>query len=263
MKKTTPPIKCNYHAHTIRCGHATGTERAYIEAAIRGGFRVLGFSDHVPYPFLDGHVSHMRMTLGQTRGYFDTLLRLKEEYKDQIEIHIGFEAEYDRESFPRLKAFLDDYPCEYLIQGQHFLAVEHEQVYSGMRMTDPDLLRAYADRLVAGMESGHFLYVAHPDLPDFRGSNAEYRRIMRPVCQAARACGMPLEINLLGLLQGRAYPAERFFTLAASEGCKAIIGMDAHAPEMLSSETLYQKGLAFAKKCKIPLVYQLDMLERV
>ena len=262
VKKVSAPNKTNYHTHTFRCGHAEGKERDYIEAAIRGGYKVLGFADHVPYPFQDGHESRMRMPLGLTRGYFDELLKLKEEYKDKIEIHIGFEAEYDVHSFPRLKAFLDDYPCEFLIQGQHFLDVEHEKIYAGMRMSDPDILQAYADRLVTAMESGYFLYTAHPDLPDYQGSDAVYKRIMRQVCRAAKACNLPLEINLLGLMQHRVYPTERFFKLAAAEGCKAIIGVDAHDPDMLHNEVLYQAGVSFAKKCGIPLVNKLEIPEK-
>ena len=99
-------MRFNYHTHTTRCQHAKGTEREYVEAAIRGGYKILGFSDHTPYPFLDGHRSGMRMALEETKNYFETLLSLKEEYKDRIEIHIGFEAEYDPEGFHRLKAFL-------------------------------------------------------------------------------------------------------------------------------------------------------------
>ena len=38
----------NYHTHTARCHHASGSEREYIEAAIAGGMKILGFSDHAP-----------------------------------------------------------------------------------------------------------------------------------------------------------------------------------------------------------------------
>ena len=38
----------NYHTHTVRCNHARGSEREYIETAIARGMQVLGFSDHVP-----------------------------------------------------------------------------------------------------------------------------------------------------------------------------------------------------------------------
>ena len=35
----------NYHTHTWRCRHADGTEREYVERAIEGGLKILGFSD--------------------------------------------------------------------------------------------------------------------------------------------------------------------------------------------------------------------------
>ena len=38
-------MKVNYHTHTSRCGHATGTDEQYVCAAIRQGFDELGFSD--------------------------------------------------------------------------------------------------------------------------------------------------------------------------------------------------------------------------
>ena len=53
----------NYHTHTWRCRHADGTEREYVERAIEGGLKILGFSDHSPYPFPDGYDSGMRMRL--------------------------------------------------------------------------------------------------------------------------------------------------------------------------------------------------------
>ena len=112
-------------------------------------------------------------------------------------------------------------------------------------------MRAYADRVMAGMESGHFLYLAHPDLPDFRGSDEAYDRIMRPVAKTARKTGQLLEINLLGMVGHRAYPHEAFFRIAAEEGCKAVIGVDAHQPEVLEDDILYQNGLKFARKCGI------------
>ena len=67
----------NYHTHTWRCRHANGTEREYVERAIEGGLKILGFSDHSPYPFPDGYDSGMRMRLDQVEGYIDTVLALK------------------------------------------------------------------------------------------------------------------------------------------------------------------------------------------
>ena len=51
----------NYHTHTVRCTHAVGTEEEYVIAVIKAGLKILGFSDHAPYPFAGGYCSHSRM----------------------------------------------------------------------------------------------------------------------------------------------------------------------------------------------------------
>ena len=87
-------LTANYHAHTFRCQHATGTERDYIEAAIRMGIKEFGFSDHIPRPFRDGYISHIRMTMAQAPEYVRIIRALAEEYRNDIHIYVGFEAEY-------------------------------------------------------------------------------------------------------------------------------------------------------------------------
>ena len=80
-------IKCNFHTHTTRCKHATGMEREYVENAIEAGFQVLGFSDHSPYLFEGNHVSRIRMFMEELEGYVRTVEELKQEYKNDIQIH--------------------------------------------------------------------------------------------------------------------------------------------------------------------------------
>ena len=87
-------MKANYHTHTWRCNHAEPDERAYVQAALDTGLKVLGFSDHSPYPFDDGYCSGFRMRCDQTAEYIRTIAALRDEYRGDIDIHIGFEAEY-------------------------------------------------------------------------------------------------------------------------------------------------------------------------
>ena len=54
-------MKTNYHTHTMRCNHAIGDDRQYVESAIENGMEELGFADHSPYIFSDGHQSGFRM----------------------------------------------------------------------------------------------------------------------------------------------------------------------------------------------------------
>ena len=84
----------NYHTHTVRCGHAVDSERKYIEHAIEQGFEILGFSDHVPQPYPEDFASTIRMSMEELPGYFETLVVLREEYRDRIDIRIGLEVEY-------------------------------------------------------------------------------------------------------------------------------------------------------------------------
>ena len=70
-------LKCNFHTHTPRCGHATGEEREYVENAIKAGFEVLGFADHAPYLLDSKMVSRIRMPMEAFEGYVRTIEDLK------------------------------------------------------------------------------------------------------------------------------------------------------------------------------------------
>ena len=119
----------NYHTHTFRNHHTVGTEREYIESAIKNGFQTLGFSEHAPYRFPDGHVSYFHMFPEDLNDYIQTLLTLKAEYADRIEILIGYEAEYYPRFFDDLLARITQYPVDYLLLGQHYIHNEIDGVY--------------------------------------------------------------------------------------------------------------------------------------
>lgn len=68
----------NYHTHTSRCKHAQGTDRDYVQQAVDCGYQVLGFTDHVAWPFSDGFVSPVRMDASQMPEYAASILKLKE-----------------------------------------------------------------------------------------------------------------------------------------------------------------------------------------
>ena len=52
----------NYHTHTTRCLHATGSDEEFVLSAIKGGYQELGFSDHTPWKYHTDYVSDIRMT---------------------------------------------------------------------------------------------------------------------------------------------------------------------------------------------------------
>ena len=223
----------NYHTHTVRCHHASGTEREYIESAIKNGFRILGFSDHVPQPYPDGFSSGIRMSMDELPGYIDTLLKLKDEYKDRIDILIGFEVEYFPLYFDRLLRILRDHPVDYIIQGQHNVPDEVHGFYVGFETDDENILKDYVHYTIEGMKTGMFTYLAHPDLINFTGDDDAYKKHMCRIVEASVDLNIPLEINMYGFLDKRNYPCDRFFRMASEMGASFIIGCDAHRPDVV------------------------------
>ncbi|MBR7133416.1 MAG: histidinol-phosphatase [Clostridia bacterium] len=224
----------NYHTHTYRCGHATGTEREYIERAIENGIKIMGFSDHAPFLFPDGYESGYRVPTALAEDYINTLKALREEYKDKIEILIGFEMEYYPLHFKEMLKYVKELGAEYLILGQHFVDNETrtEKFPYGKHTTGnkntAEELSEFADYVIAAIKSGVFSYIAHPDIFNYDTEAPEYEREMRRICKTAAEYGMPLEINFLGLRTNRHYPAMKFWEIAGEEGCTAVFGFDAH-----------------------------------
>ena len=221
----------NYHTHTVRCHHAGGTEREYIEAAIAKGFTVLGFSDHVPQPYPKDFHSGIRMEMEEAQEYTDTLVKLRDE--DQIKILIGYEVEYSRRFFPELIEHLRKFPLDYIIQGQHFAPNEVEGIYVGFPVKKESQLKDYVDTTIEGMETGLFTYLAHPDLVNYQGDDKTYEKHMIRIVEKAVELDIPLEINMYGFSDGRHYPCDRFFRIAAPLKPKFVMGCDAHHPRLI------------------------------
>lgn len=247
----------NYHTHTVRCGHASGTDREYVEAAIEGGLKTLGFSDHIPMPFPDGHDSRFRVPSALLEDYVQSVLSLREEYKDRIDIRLGFEAEYYPDLFEDMLEMLSAFPMDYLLLGQHFND-SLETVYNGRPQSDPHALSVYADRVISGMETGCFTYVAHPDLFRYTGPEQVYRQEMGRICRSAAMLDIPLEINLLGMRENRHYPDDVFWSVAAEHRCRAILGCDAHRPGDTAHPEQVNAALAYA--ARFGLVPETDVV---
>ena len=252
-------MNVNLHTHTARCRHAAGEDRDYVEAALAAGIRVLGFSDHCPWPRTapfppPGYRSGVRMDPEEAEGYCASLLALREEYAGRIDLRIGFEVEHlpwrvaaQDELFSRL-------PVDYLILGQHFLDEEWDGPYCGNPTDDEARLARYVDRCIDGMSTGRYLYLAHPDMIRFTGPEDAYARHMGRLCDFLRERGLPVEINFLGLSDGRHYPSERFLRLAAEHGCRAVCAVDAHRPAaLLEAPAVEARARALCDRCGLPL----------
>lgn len=246
-------IKTNYHTHTPRCLHASGTEREYCERAIEKGYRVLGFTDHTAWPYENGYKPTYHMTVDQLDDYIASVNQVKAEYAGQIEVHLGLECEF----FPAYKSWLAETKqargIEYLILGNHMDTTDDGGFPFG-NCTTPEHLKRYVKMCVAGMETGLYSYFAHPDLcfRHYVGFDEHCRQTARELCRAAKALNVPLEYNLLGAINCRHesdemlhYPTPYFWEVVAEEGNECIIGTDAHSPDRFDDDTAWERAAAY------------------
>ena len=252
-------MKYCYHTHTARCHHATGEDEEYVKAAIDAGIKVLGFSDHAPMLYPGGYVSYYKMTPNELYDYCASLLRLRDKYKDKIEILIGLETEYYPDLWEKSLDFWRDYPIDYLILGQHF--IHEEGTDASIRPTsDIEKVRIYTDNVISAMNTGLISYVAHPDLINYVGDDREgyIREMQRLICESVRL-GMPLEYNLLGMASGRNYPNEIFWREAARLGATAVIGCDAHSPDRVGKQDEIATAKAFLDEIGIAVTDKVEL----
>lgn len=244
----------NYHTHTARCNHASGADKEYVEAAIKAGVKTLGFSDHAPYLFPEEikDYSYFRMKREEGAEYVASVRALAKEYEKDIRILCGFEMEYYPDYHKAQMEYIRQFSPDYLILGQHLLANEFPTV---LPRGEGDLhLSYYVTQVLAGLATGDFFYLAHPDLPGYRFSPEVVEREYRRLALGAKRMGIPVEINALGLRQGRAYPDARFFKYAAEAGCRVIYGVDAHDPQDFLAEGIEKRALEIANEAGVSVI---------
>lgn len=234
-------ITNNFHTHTYRCGHAVGEDEEYVINAIKSGIKVLGFSDHTPFP--DFSQPGIRMNVDLLENYIKSITFLKEKYKDQIEIHIGLEAEYIDKYEPFYRDLLESGKIEYLILGQHgdFDENGNSYFYNAYK-NNKETASRYVSQVIKGMESGLFKYVAHPDhfLNGYHLNDFFAESQIRQICQKSVELNIPLEVNLtyprFAIIKGGihsgldSYPYDKFWKIASEYNCPVVFGIDAHDP---------------------------------
>ena len=250
--KTTLPY--NLHSHTKRCGHAYGEDFEYCDAAIKAGFRELGFSDHVMLPGVSQ--PGIRAEYTELGNYLGSVAGLKEAYQDRLLIRTGFEAEWLGEEFADYYRYLlSREDVDYLILGQHAFITNKKLVFFSS-LDEEEGPRRYAESLVEGMRSGLFTLVAHPDyftpwVDHWDERCAQYAHL---IAKTAKEMNLPLEINgsysrskpdVLTDPTSLLTPCPMFWDIVAQYDVDVVIGVDAHSPSHYEV-TDYDALVAFA-----------------
>lgn len=253
-------MKYTYHNHTYRCHHAFGTEEEYIKKAISAGYSDFGFADHAPQSY-DNFVSPVRMEMHELPSYVSKIRSLREEYCDQINIHVGLEAEYMPAFFEKSLEEFRRARVEYLILGQHCTGNEPlpDWYNAFLENRNNEQLSLHVDTCITAMRTGLFSYVAHPDVFHYMTENEFYVSEIDRLISEAKRLDIPLEINLYGISDKRYYPRDKFWERVGKIGAKAVIGTDAHSPERVFVKEELDTALRFADKHGVEILERLAL----
>ena len=236
-----------YHSHTKRCGHATGEDEEYVKCAIKAGIKHMGFSDHI---FLPGVTqARVRGDYALLDSYIDTVNELKDKYKDQIDIKVGFETEYFPSFVSYYRYLLESKKVDYLIQGQHFHEYE-----DGIGRYPKDDIELYINDVISGIKTGLFTYLCHPDIYLLWNQVGSEKSIeaARRILKVCEEYDVPIEYNICGVRDLRPYPSEEFFILSKEYKLRYVIGIDAHDPSHYNKKDI-DDALSFFEKHNLKL----------
>ena len=259
--------KYNLHNHTYLCKHASGSARDMVRQAMKDGYEIIGISDHIAYPT---KATRFRMEYEEKEGYLQELKQLQHDYQDNIKVLRGFEAEYQREYLYQLVDLFSENKIEYLTLGQHYQDINNLSTYYGQQISQQQI-KLYVDQCIEAMQTGLFLFVAHPDLfmnniQDFDDfCYEEAKRLM----EAAIKYNVYLEYNAGGVRYGTRlglkrneypYPRLEFWQLARELKVKVIVNSDAHSPQQIT-DAAYLLACQQANDLGLDVVEELDLSE--
>ena len=242
--KTT---RIDLHNHTTRCNHAEGTVEAYVQRAIELGIDIYGFSEHAPMNFDEGY----RLSFDEMDAYENDVLTLREKYKDQIDIRLGYEVDW-------LPGHMDERvlnaDVDYLIGSVHFIDKwsfdNPEFIGSWEERNVDEIWEAYFEATEAMAKSGKFDIVGHFDLIKvFKYlPKKDVRLLAKNALKAIKQSNMVLEINTAGLRKpiGELYPSRPLLEEAYALDIPITFSSDAHAINQIGFA--YEEALRAAKE---------------
>jgi len=260
--------KINLHTHSWYCKHGSGELAEYVDEAIKNNLEVLGFSEHCPVP--TNKLNDTRMDYSQQLDYITEIRDLKKVNRD-IKLLVGFECDYLDLDYHYYKELLSSKKVDYLCFGIHTLqSYNNGNTYLKNVPDDKKLLHEYTDDYIKALDSGLFLFGAHPDLfgAFYKNWDNEAIDCSKEILSCAQELKIPLEINGYGLRKEeidtplglrKQYPLKDFWQLARKYDILTTTHSDAHIVEdlVINSQECYQYAKSFDKKlCSLGITYR-------
>lgn len=245
----------NYHTHTRWCNHAEGSAEDYIREAYEKGLKAIAITDHVPHR---QNFDKSRMRWEDFPLFDAELNEAADRWSDRIQVIKGFECEYYPFSLDNYRMFRKEYGYSFLVLGQH---TSCDRSIDYFRPKGQAELRQYADEVIAGLETGLFSILAHPDvaLCGYGPTDDFALEQMDRIFAACARLSIPVEINANGLRTGRPYPDRKVWELSRRRKLTWLINSDAHRVEYVCDEAGVAAAERLAEELAIPVTPMLDL----
>lgn len=244
--------RIDLHNHTTLCNHATGTTEEYIQRAIELNIDIFGFSEHAPMNFDEKY----RLQLKDKEFYENDVLSLKEKYKNNIEILLGYEVDYLKGDY--ILSEVINAKVDYLIGSVHFL----NQNGDAWGFDNPEFIGEYKNRDIDTIwedyfqaieqmaKYGKFDIVGHLDLIKVFNflPKKDIKSIAYKALKQIKKSNMVVEINAAGYRKpvGEQYPSKNLLELCFELNIPITFSSDAHSVDQVGLN--YEKASSFAKE---------------
>jgi len=228
-------MRVDLHNHTTLCNHATGSMEEYIKRAIELGIDQFGFSEHAPMDFDKKY----RLDSSQKDYYENEVKRLKEEYKNQINILLGYEVDF-MQNVKMLDEILNA-KVDYLIGSVHFLdgwGFDNPEFIGEYKNKDIDKIwQDYFDTVQEMAKTKYFDIVGHIDLIKIFNylPKKDIKIIALDALKEIKKSNMVIEINAAGLRKPikEVYPSKDILELVYELNIPITLSSDAHSIEQI------------------------------
>ncbi len=245
-------MKADFHVHTGFSYDSESTPEEMVRAAIQKGLQVICITDHHDVDFVEPAEIEFEK-------YWETLLQLKERYKDQCEILVGMEFGMQSHLGKVCEQLASKYSFDFIIGSVHlfdgydpyypdyFQQIEDEEGYRRAFELTLEGLRATKEIDVLG----HMDYITrYGTEKEAAYSYAKYADYIDPVLKHLVENGKGLEVNTSGWKYGLTYahPHQDILKRYKEFGGEIItIGSDAHKPEHVAYD--FDRVKAYLEAC--------------
>ena len=247
----------NYHSHTKYCD-GTDAPAVYAQTAYELGMAAYGFSSHSPVPF----ESSWAIQPANVPLYIADVNKLKEEYKDKIEIYLSMEVDYIPDMTGVKHPEISSLGLDYTVGSVHFAGAFMDgrpwEIDGTLKVFEEGLEQIYGNDIRKAVTTyfditRRMLREECPDIvghidkikmhnkakPFFSEGDSWYHDEVMNTLQEVAKSGAIMEVNTRGIYKkysDEPYPSGWVLKEAKQLGIPVMINSDSHVPREIIAE---------------------------